>query len=139
MEEEPERRSIALALLAVLTGAIVQITSTDQPFTPWQTIVGLIMVASAQAYGAQISRGYNAEAIAYAMIFAAGIVFSLGFVLDQAFAKIGVTWIDPASSNARPGFLSQHLEDDVYFVIWIGLSVLVLLLRSRNKSLLRNR
>src|SRR5262245_45880192 len=39
-----EQKSAALALLAVLTGAIVQITQSRGPFTTWQTMVGLIML-----------------------------------------------------------------------------------------------
>jgi hypothetical protein len=130
MDHQPERQSIALALLAVLTGAIVQVTQSDTPFSPWQSIVGLIMVASAQAYGKQISRGWNAEAIAFAMIFAAGIVFSLGFVLEQALPKVGLSWSDPAhGEKPKPGFLSKNLEDDVYFVIWTFLTVLIFSIR----------
>lgn len=134
MEAEPARKNIALALLAVLTGAVVQVASTEQPFSPWHTIVGLIMVASAEAYGSQISKGLKWEAAAFAMILAAGIVFSLGFVLDQAFAKIGLSWGDPLSGKPNPGFLSQHLEDDVYFTIWAVLSILILLVRRARNS-----
>jgi hypothetical protein len=132
MEQEPRRQSIALALLAVLTGAIVQVTQSEIPFSPWQTIVGLIMVASAQAYGKQISRGWDAEALAFAMIFAAGIVFSLGFVLEQALPGIGLSWTEPSGDGKpKPGFLSRNLEDDIYFAIWACLTVIVFFVRYR--------
>ena len=130
MDRQPERQSIALALLAVLTGAIVQVTQSETPFTPWQSIVGLIMVASAQAYGKQISRGWNAEALAFAMIFAAGIVFSLGFALEQLLPKFGLSWTDPpVDGKPKPGFLSKHLEDDVYFLIWGFLTIVIFCVR----------
>jgi hypothetical protein len=74
-----------LALLAVLVGAIVQVTQGPDPFTLWQSMVGLIMVLTARAYDKDIATGWSSEAIAFAMIVAAGIVFVLGFFLDRLF------------------------------------------------------
>lgn len=134
MHNEVQRHGVALALLAVLVGAIVQVTQGPDPFTLWQSMVGLIMILTAHAYDKEIATGWSSEAIAFAMIVAAGMVFVLGFLLDRLFLWIGVVqWGDAHQEKlvSVPGFISFSLHDDLYFIMWLLLTAAVFWFRFR--------
>jgi len=125
MHDALQRHGVALALLAVLVGAIVQVTQGDDPFTLWQSMVGLIMILTAHAYDKEIATRWSSEAIAFAMIVAAGIVFVLGVFLDRVFLWSGVVqWGDASREKlvSRHGYISFSLHDDLYFFIWLLLT-----------------
>lgn len=125
MRDDPQRQGVALALLAVLVGAIVQVSSGSGPFTLWHTMVGLIMLLTALAYDKEIDAGVSAEATAFAMIIAAGIVFIFGFLLDRLFLRWGVvSWQGGARDElvSVPGFVSFYLHDDLYLAIWLAVA-----------------
>ena len=108
-----QRQGVALALLAVLVGAIVQVAQGPDPFTLWQSMVGLIMVLTAHAYDREIATGWSSEAIAFAMIVAAGIVFVFGFLLDRLSLWSGVVqWGDAHREKfvSMPGFIGFRLH-----------------------------
>ena len=139
-DDGSQRRSSALALLAVLVGAIVQITSNSGPFTLWQSIVGLIMICTAFAYDRDIGDTLF-ERLSFSLILAGGFVFLLGFWIDRALVKRGlIEWncVDlPCKIKAsKPGFVSDNIEDDAYFKLWLGLGAIFVVyyaIRGRNR------
>lgn len=132
MRTDLQRHSVALALLAVLVGAIVQITQGTGPFTPWQTIVGLIMLFTARTYDSEIDARLGSEAVAFAMIVAAGMLFVFGFTLDRLFLTVQVVGWDQNREKllSLPGYISFSLHDDAYFAIWLTATAVVVWLRS---------
>ncbi len=137
MHNELQRHGVALALLAVLVGAIVQVTQGTGPFTLWQSMVGLIMILTAHAYDKEIATGWSSEAIAFAMIVSAGMVFVLGVFMDRIFLWSGVVqWGDAHREKlvSMPGFISFSLHDDIYFIIWVLLTTAVFSLRHQRSN-----
>jgi hypothetical protein len=129
-----QRHGIALALLAVLVGAIVQVTQGNDPFSLWQSMVGLIMILTANAYDKDIDAGWSSESVAFAMIVAAGFVFVLGFLLDRIFLWVGVVqWGDATREKlvSPPGYIRLNLHDDLYFIIWLLLTAAVFWVRHK--------
>jgi hypothetical protein len=100
-------------------------------------MVGLIMVLTAHAYDKDIATGWSSEAIAFAMIVAAGIVFVLGFFLDRLFLWGGVVqWADAHREKlvSKPGFISFNLQDDLYFILWLLLTAAVFWARHQRSA-----
>ena len=88
-------------------------------------MVGLIMILTAHAYDKEIAIRWSSEAVAFAMIVAAGIVFVLGVFLDKLFLWSGVVqWVDASRERlvSRHGYISFSLHDDLYFIIWLLLT-----------------
>jgi hypothetical protein len=137
MQNDVQRHGVALALLAVLVGAIVQVTQGKDPFTLWQSMVGSIMILTAHAYDKEIATRWGSEAIAFAMIVAAGIVFVLGVFLDRIFLWSGIVhWGDANREKliSLPGYISFNLHDDLYFILWLLLTAAVFWLRHQPSS-----
>src|SRR5262245_414462 len=132
-----QRQGVALALLAVLVGAIVQVTQGTEPFSLWQSMVGLLMIVTAHAYDKEIAAHWSAEAVAFAMIVAAGIVFATGFLVDKALLAMGIVqWSDATREKfvSPPGYISFNLQDDLFFVIWLLLTGAVLWIRHKRAA-----
>lgn len=118
MGDGQQSRSLALALLAVLVGAIVQIISNSGPFTLWQSMVGLIMVCTAFAYFRDVGFAFF-ERLAHSLILAGGSVFMFGYWIDRAVTQAGVvTWkcdeLPCKITKYHPGRFTDSLQDEIF-------------------------
>lgn len=137
MEPALERKSVALALLAVLVGAIVQITHAEGPFTPWQSLVGLIMLSASIAYSADVGRSLS-ECICFALIVAAGVLFTIGFLLDPLLEWLKLIELSVQNSEIKVMsprvFSGVYLHDLILCVLWLLIALLVLYVRPPRSS-----
>ncbi len=138
MTEGHPRNLIVLALLAVLVGAVVPVAQATGSFTPWEAIVGLIIIFTARAFGAEVSAGLTSESIAFSMIMAAGIVFCIGFLMDQVLLYLNIVRPnanEPGHLISRQGYVSLSEQDEIYLLLWIVVTALVLIGRSITRKL----
>jgi hypothetical protein len=136
MTEDQPRHLVILALLAVLVGAVVNVAQATGTFTPWESIVGLIMLFTARAFGDNISSGRTYESIAFSMIMGAAILFCIGFLVDQFLLYLEILKInpsDPARYISKRGYFSSSEQDEFFFLLWIALTSIVWALRSIGK------
>jgi hypothetical protein len=119
---------LALALLAVMVGAIVQVVVTSGPFTLWQTFVGLTMLFTALAYGKDV-RGSFCANLAYSLVCAAALVFTFGVWIDIYLRKIGITeWKctdQPCRVFSKAGFVTESMQDDIFGIAGLSLAIVI--------------
>ena len=116
MSLESGRKSVVLALLAVLVGAIVQITQSEGPFTSWQTMVGLIMIFVSMAYREEINKD-SFEGFSYALVIGAGVVFVLGFPIDLILMEAKWTVWDNASCCHEQNYGHSARSDILWHLV----------------------
>jgi hypothetical protein len=123
---------LSLALLALLTSAVVVMSRGNDYFSLWDSMVGLIIVLVAAAYRQEISTDPIYYRLAFSLIVGAGLLFIVGPFVESA-----IYYADPVINYNGPLLLTpDKLEYDLVFVgIWAFFAVLVFIILPHLKDL----
>lgn len=120
-QERPQRQS--LALLALLTSAVVTVTGGNEFFSLWDSMLGLIIVLVAAAYRHEVGpdRIYRA---AFALIVGTGMMFIVGPFLESAIYAVKGTLQYDGPFLETP---DKMIYDGIFVGVW-GLFAFVIYL-----------
>jgi hypothetical protein len=123
----PPRNS--LALLALLTGAVVSTTRGSDYFNLWDSMIGFIIVTVAGAYKHEIGvdRAYRT---AFSLIVGAGLMLIVGPLVES-----GLYYVFPVIDYDGPLLQTpgKILYDGVFVGLWAVFAVLVYSILTRRR------
>jgi hypothetical protein len=123
--DRPQRQS--LALLALLTSAVVAVTRGSDFFSLWDSMLGLIIVLVAAAYRHEVGpdRTYRA---AFALIVGTGMMFIVGPFLESAIYAVKGTLRYDGPFLQTP---DKMIYDGIFVGVWALFAFVIYLLLHR--------
>ena len=134
-ESDPQPPQVApprnsLALLALLTSAVVVTTRGSDYFNLWDSMIGLIIVTVASAYRHEVGvdRAYRT---AFALIVGAGLMLIVGPVVESVLYLLYPTINSDGPLLHTPGTM---IYDSVFVGLWAVLAFLVYTMLARRQD-----
>lgn len=113
-------QSQTTAVLGTAIGGVVSVALTKSYFSPWHTVVGIILLLILVAHWRNKSQSV-VERLSYAAVFSFSAVIMLGWLLD--------VWLPLGKWNPGEKLLNAEPRDVQMFVIWLIVSLIVLAMR----------
>jgi hypothetical protein len=103
-----------LTVLAVVLAGVIQVSSTTGPFTPWNVIIGIVLILALSTYSTS-RHAPKRERLALASTWGFLIISGAGWGFQEFYRWANNTWW-----AGLPDFQSNgDAPDEYYLILWL--------------------